>query len=83
MRGPAPTAKEVIEAQFWRYAEGKAGPMAKDMQSIDLSDMSLDELKKLQKDVTKAIDTFKERQRLEALAAVEAKAREMGFSLSD
>jgi DNA-binding protein H-NS len=57
--------------------------MAKDMQNIDLSDMSLDELKKLQKDVTKAIDTFKERQRLEALAAVEAKAREMGFSLSE
>jgi DNA-binding protein H-NS len=45
--------------------------------------MSLEELKSLQKDVTKAIDTFKERQRLEAIAALEAKANEMGFSLSE
>jgi DNA-binding protein H-NS len=57
--------------------------MAKDMKNIDLSDMSLDELKKLQKDLTKAIRTFEERQRLEAIAVLEAKAREMGFSLSE
>lgn len=57
--------------------------MAKDAKNFDLSSMSLDELKKLQKDVTKAIETFKERQRLEALAAIEAKAKEMGFSLSE
>lgn len=57
--------------------------METSMQDVDLSDMSLDELKRLQKDLNKAIDTYKERQRVEAIAALEAKAREMGFSLSD
>lgn len=53
------------------------------MANIDLNTMELDELKKLQKDVTKAIENFEERKRLEALAAVEAKAHEMGFSLAE
>lgn len=53
------------------------------MTSINLDALSLIELKKLQKDVTKAIDGFKERQRREALNAVEAKAKEMGFNLSE
>lgn len=57
--------------------------MAKDMRELDFSSMSLEELKSLHRDVTKAIDTFKERQRLEAIAALEAKAKEMGFSLSE
>jgi DNA-binding protein H-NS len=53
------------------------------MADTDLSAMSLDELKTLHKDVEKAIRTFEERKRLEALVALEAKAKEMGFSLSE
>ena len=45
--------------------------------------MSLDELKRLQKDVAKTIDDYEERRRREALAAVEAKASEMGFTLAE
>ncbi|MFQ6550263.1 H-NS family nucleoid-associated regulatory protein [Aestuariibius sp. 2305UL40-4] len=45
--------------------------------------LSLDELKTLQKQVAKAIDDFEENQRKEALAAVEAKAKEFGYSLAD
>ncbi|MEO1188966.1 MAG: H-NS histone family protein [Pseudomonadota bacterium] len=48
-----------------------------------LESMSLDELQKLQKAVTKAIESLDDRRRREALASIEAKAREMGYSLSD
>lgn len=57
--------------------------MVKQAQNIDLGGMSLEELKTLQKDVGKAIATYEDRQRKEALAALEAKAREMGFTLSE
>lgn len=50
---------------------------------IDLNSLSLDELKTLQKQVKSTIDNYEARVRREALAAVERKAREMGFSLSD
>jgi DNA-binding protein H-NS len=50
---------------------------------IDLTNLSLDELKTLQKDVSKAISSFESRKRKEALAAAEAAAREAGFSLND
>ncbi len=53
------------------------------MADIDLSSLTLDELKKLQKDVNKAVETYEDRRKQEARAAVEAKAREMGFSLSE
>lgn len=53
------------------------------MSSVDLSSMSMPELKKLQKDVATAIDTFRERQKDEARAKLEAQAREMGFNLVD
>ena len=49
----------------------------------DLNAMSLDELKKLKKDVDKAIETFREREKIAALAEVEALAREKGFSLPE
>lgn len=49
----------------------------------DLSEMSLNELKQLKRDVTKAIETFEERKRQEARARLEEQAREMGFKLSD
>lgn len=53
------------------------------MSTIDLSGMSKQELQKLQKEVNKAIESFDDRVRQEALSALEAKAREMGFSLSE
>lgn len=48
-----------------------------------LAQMSLADLKLLEKRVTKAIATFEERQKSAALKAIEEKAREMGFSLSE
>jgi len=53
------------------------------MQKYNLDELSLDELQQLQKAVGKAIETLDERRRKEALASVEAKAREMGFSLAE
>ncbi|OSP55365.1 H-NS family nucleoid-associated regulatory protein [Pseudoruegeria sp. SK021] len=53
------------------------------MPDKDLSKLSLEELKILQSNVKKAIDSFEDRRRKEAIAVVEAKAREMGFSVSD
>ena len=50
---------------------------------VELDTLSLSELKKLSKDVDKAINTFETRRKKEALAALEAKASEMGFSLSE
>lgn len=50
---------------------------------MDLNTLSLKELKKLRKDVDKAIADFKDRKKREAVAELEKKAAEMGFSLSD
>ncbi|MFW2590249.1 H-NS family nucleoid-associated regulatory protein [Sagittula sp. SSi028] len=49
----------------------------------DLENMSLDELKQLEKDVSKAIKSFETRRKAEARAAAEAVARDMGFSLAE
>lgn len=57
--------------------------MAKQSINFDLNNMTLEELKDLQKDVNKAVASFEERKRKEALGALEAKAQEMGFSLSE
>ncbi len=51
--------------------------------NIDLSDLSLKDLKDLQTRVTKEIEGFKDRKKREALAALEEKARELGFSFSE
>lgn len=48
-----------------------------------LAQMSLADLKSLEKKIVKAIATFEERQKMAALKAIEEKAREMGFSLSE
>jgi DNA-binding protein H-NS len=50
---------------------------------IDLNDLSLAELKKLQKDVAKAIDSFADREKKAVRAKLEAVARENGFELAD
>lgn len=58
--------------------------MALDMnETIDLQTLPLAELKTLQKDVAKAIESFEARRISEARAKLEAEARAMGFSLSD
>lgn len=49
---------------------------------IELNELSLSDLKKLQKDVTKAIENFGDRERKAALAELEALARDRGFSLA-
>ncbi|WP_372971989.1 H-NS family nucleoid-associated regulatory protein [Marinobacter sp.] len=48
---------------------------------MQLEDMTLEELKKLRKDVEKAIETYEARQLSEARAKLEAQAKEMGYSL--
>ena len=53
------------------------------MADFDLEALSLSELKKMQKDVAKAISTFEDRQKAEARAKVEALARDLGFSLAE
>ena len=53
------------------------------MADYDLEALSLTELKKLQKDVAKAISTFEDRQKAAARAEVETLAKEMGFSLTE
>jgi DNA-binding protein H-NS len=51
--------------------------------SIDLNTLSLKELKDLQSQVAKAIASFEDRKKRQALAELEDKAREMGFSLAE
>ena len=53
------------------------------MADYDLEALSLSELKKMQKDVAKAISTFEDRQRAEARAKVETLARDLGYSLAE
>ncbi len=50
---------------------------------IDLSGLSLKELKVLQARVAKEIEGYKDREKRAALAALEEKARELGFSISE
>ena len=50
---------------------------------IDLESLSLDELKKLQKDVKAAITSFETRELKRRLEKVEAFAREQGLSQAD
>ena len=53
------------------------------MADYDLEALSLGELKKMQKDVVKAISTYQDRQKAEARAKVEAFARDLGYSLTE
>ena len=53
------------------------------MADFDLEALSLSELKKMQKDVAKAISTYEDRQKAEARAKVEAFAQELGYSLAE
>ncbi|MEA5163343.1 H-NS histone family protein [Cereibacter johrii] len=53
------------------------------MNNILIDSMSLKELKSLQAEVVKAIADYEHRRRREALAELEEKAREFGFSLAE
>lgn len=53
------------------------------MPDLDFDTMSLDELKRLKKDLDKAIADFDERRKTEAKRDLEERAREYGFSLSE
>lgn len=53
------------------------------MADFDVEALSLSELKKMQKDIAKAVSTYEDRQRAEARAKVEALARDLGYSLAD
>lgn len=53
------------------------------MTDININAMPLAELKQLQRDVTKAIETFEARKIAEARAELEARAKELGFSLNE
>lgn len=50
---------------------------------MDLNALSLKELKDLQSQVAKAIASFEDRKKKEAVAELEDRARQMGFSLSE
>jgi DNA-binding protein H-NS len=51
--------------------------------SMDLSQLSLKELKDLQTRIAKEVSGFQDRKKREALIALEEKARELGFSMSE
>lgn len=50
---------------------------------MDIDNLSLKELKELQSKVAKAIASFEERRKKEALSALEEKARELGYSFAE
>jgi DNA-binding protein H-NS len=53
------------------------------MARIDLNSMSLSELKELQREVAKAVSSFEDRKKKEALALLEEQARQLGFSIAE
>ncbi|AWB50036.1 transcriptional regulator [Gemmobacter aquarius] len=53
------------------------------MAELNTNEMSLKELKDLQSQVNRAIASFEDRKKKHALAELEEKAREMGFSLAE
>jgi DNA-binding protein H-NS len=53
------------------------------MADLDLSGLSLKELRQLERDVLKAISGFEDRQKVEARAKLDALAKELGYSLTD
>ena len=50
---------------------------------IELNELSLKDLKALQARVEKAIETYTERQKRDAIVELEARARDLGFSLNE
>lgn len=57
--------------------------MGDNIVNIDLNNLSLKDLKDLQSQVAKAITSFEDRRKREAIAELEEIARAKGFSLSE
>ena len=53
------------------------------MEHLDLTEMSIDELRKLQADVGRAIDSFEDRRRKAAAAKVAELARSLGYTVQE
>ena len=53
------------------------------MTEFNLKELSLKELRQLQKELAKAISTYEDRHKAEARAKLDAIAKEMGYSLAD
>lgn len=53
------------------------------MAEFDVEELSLKELKSLQKDLAKAISTFEDRQKSDARSKLEVIAKELGYSMAD
>lgn len=51
--------------------------------SVNLDELSLKDLKDLQRQVTRAIDDFQDRRKREAIAVLEEKAQTLGFTLNE
>ncbi|MFB2531988.1 H-NS family nucleoid-associated regulatory protein [Paracoccus sp. p4-l81] len=51
--------------------------------NLNLDDLSLSELRELRGRIDRAIASFEDRKRREALTRLEEKARELGYSLAD
>lgn len=51
--------------------------------AYNLNDMSLKELRDLQSQVAKAIATFEDRKKKDAIAELEERAKELGFSFAE
>lgn len=51
--------------------------------SVDLENMGMEEIKKLRKDIDKAIDTYEQRQKAEARKELEEHAKKLGFKLEE
>jgi DNA-binding protein H-NS len=51
--------------------------------AMNLDDLNIDQLKTLRRDVDKAIASYDRRLRDDAVSALESKAKEMGFTLSE
>jgi len=65
------------------YREAINLDMRLGMAEYDLEALSLKELRQLQKDLSKAIATYEERQKAEARSKLEAVAKDMGYSLAE
>ena len=50
---------------------------------VDLNSMSLKELKDLQNQVSRAVSSYEDRRKREAIAELEETAKRLGFNLSD
>lgn len=78
-----PDQKAAVTGSIWPLAYLKTQQQGSLMTTIDLSEMSLRDLKLLSSEVAIAINGFEERRRKDAISALEAVAKEKGFNLAE